>query len=216
MRFLEQIPLAGIIAYMIVGKAFRFEAGLMRMSTLILTVGVAATIYLLKRKDQASPIHKGMFAFLLLAGLAVWIWPGGAGQVFAKYPAAALFAVLFLVAVGPPILGRKVFTMYFARKTTPAEVWETVIFKTINHQLTALWAGLFLCGTVSGMIPEVFDLHGPFYEIIFEGLLPAILMLGIGAPANKYYPIYYQRKLGLTPVGNGSQINNTKSESDPN
>jgi hypothetical protein len=213
MRLLEQIPLAGIIAYMIVGKAFRFDAGLMRVTSLILTVGVAAAVYLLRRKDQASPIHKGMLTFLLLAGLAVWIWPGGAGQVFAKYPAAALFTVLFLVAVGPPLLGREVFTMYFARKTTPEAVWETDIFKTINHHLTALWAVLFVCGMVSGMIPEVFDLHGPFYEIIFEGLLPAILMLGIGAPANKYYPIYYQRKLGLTPVGDGSQINNMKKPS---
>jgi hypothetical protein len=103
--------------------------------------------------------------------------------------------------------------MYFARKTTPAEVWETDIFKAINHHLTALWAGLFLCGMISGMIPEGFDLHGPFYEMIFEGFLPVILMLSIGAPANKYYPIYYQRKLGLTPVGNGSDIGNMKKPS---
>ena len=42
MPLLEQIPLAGIIAYMVVGKAFRFDPGLMRATSLIITVGVAA------------------------------------------------------------------------------------------------------------------------------------------------------------------------------
>jgi hypothetical protein len=207
-RFFEHIPLAGIIAFMVAGKASRFDTGLMRMTTVIISVAVAAAVYLLGRKHQASPIHKGMLAFLLLAGLSVWMWPSGAGQLCAKYPAAVLYAVLFLVAVGPPILGRDVFTMYFARKTTPEAVWETDVFKRINYHLTALWAVLFFCGMVLGSIPEGFDLHGPLYEMAFEGLLPAVLMLTIGAPANKRYPIYYQRKLGLTPVGNGVLENN--------
>jgi putative sterol carrier protein len=198
-RLLAHIPLAGVILYMIAGKSSGFDVGVMRIAGLIITAGVAATVYVLGRRHQASPIHKGMAAFLLLAALAVWFWPDGAGRLFAKYPVALLYAVLFLVAAGPPLAGREVFTMYFARQTTPSAVWSTDIFKTINYHLTALWAALFFCGIISGMIPGLFNLHGPFFETLFEGLLPTAFMLGIGVPANKRYPEYYQRKLGLEP-----------------
>jgi len=209
------MPLAGIIIYMVAGKVSGFNVGVMRLSGLIIIVGVATAVYLLGRRDQASPIHKGLTVFLLLAALAVWIWPGGAGQVFAKYPAAVLYAVLFLVAVGPPVVGREVFTMYFARQTTPEAVWDTEVFKTINCHLTALWAVLFFSGMISGMIPEIFKLRGPLFETVFEGLLPAALMLAIGVPANKHYPIHYQRKLGLMPAGTETKasINERNPES---
>lgn len=197
---LTHLPVAGIIIYMVVGKVTGFSVGVMRISSLIIAVGVTAAIYLLRRRSQASPIHKGMTVFLLLAALAVWMWADGAGQLFAQYPAAVLYAVLFLVAVGPPLAGRDVFTMFFARQTTPQAVWDTDVFKTINYHLTALWAMLFFCGMISGMIPGIFNLRGPLFETIFEGLLPAAVMLGIGVPANKRYPAYYQRKLGLTPA----------------
>ena len=200
LRILTHVPLAGIIIYMVTGKATSFKVGVMRISSTIIIVAVAAAIHLLGRRDQASPIHKGMAAFLLLAALAVWTWPGGAGQLFAQYPAALLYAVLFLVAAGPPLAGREVFTMFFARQTTPQAVWNTDVFKTINYHLTALWAMLFFCGMISGMIPGIFDLRGALFETIFEGLLPAAVMLGIGVPANQRYPVYYQRKLGLVPA----------------
>ena len=202
-RLIAYLPFAAVITYMIVSKIFRFETILMRMTTLFTMAASVTAVYFLRLIGQASPIHKAMTGFLVLAGVAVWIWPSGMGQIFATYPTATLYAVLFLVAVGPPILGRDVFTIYFARKTTPAEVWQTDIFKKINFHLTGLWAVLFFCAMVSALMPRMVNLQRPFYEIVFEGLLPAALMLGIGVPANKRYPVYYQRKLGLVPVGNG-------------
>ena len=100
LRFLTHVPLAGIIIYMVIGKVSGFDAGVMRISSLIIAGGVAAAILLLGRRNQASPIHTGMTVFLVLAALAVWAWPDGAGQVFARYPAAVLYAFLFLVAAG--------------------------------------------------------------------------------------------------------------------
>ena len=214
LRLLTHIPLAGIIIYMITGKVSGFDVAVMRISSLIVAGGVAAAVFLLGRRHQASPIHKGMLVFLVLATVAVWTWPGGAGQIFAQYPVAVLYAVLFLVAVGPPLAGREVFTLYFARQTTPEAVWDTDVFKTINYHLTALWAMLFLCGMISAMIPEVFDLRGALFEAIFEGLLPTAVMLGIGVPANKHYPIYYQRKLGLIPAGIETDHSASKNSSD--
>ena len=142
-----------------------------------------------------------MVAFLVLAALAFWVWPDGAGRLMAAYPAAVLYAVLFLVAAVPPLIGREVFTMYFARKTIPAAVWETDLFKTINSHLATLWAVLFFCSFVSGLLPGIAGFSGPAYGIIFDVLLPTALMLGIGLPVTRRYPDYYQRKLGLTPMG---------------
>ena len=219
LRLLTHIPLAGVIICMIAGKVSGFNVTIMRIGSLIIACGVAASIFLLGRKDQASPIHKGMLVFLVLVALAAWTWPRGAGQIFVQFPVAVLYAVLFLVAVGPPLAGREVFTMYFARHTTPKAVWDTDVFKTINYHLTALWAMLFFCGMVSAMMPGIFDLHGALFETFFEALLPTAVMLGIGVPANKRYPVYYQRKLGLIPtdietdVSANDRSSNAKSKS---
>ena len=197
---IQYLPFVAVSAFFILGKIFEFGTPPMKAISLILCVsGLGALIYS-RHFSLASPIHKGMVAFLVLAALAFWISPDGGGRLIATYPAATLYAVLFFVAVGPPILGRDVFTMYFARKTIPRAVWETDVFKTINYHLTALWAVLFFCSFVSGLLTGIEDFSSPVYGIIFEVLVPTTLMLGIGLPGTRFYPDYYQRKLGLTPV----------------
>jgi hypothetical protein len=119
---LSHAPLAGIVIYMVSGKVSGFDVGVMRISSLIIAGGVTAATFLLGRNKKASPIHKGMAAFLLLAALAVWAWPGGAGKLLAQYPAALFYAVLFLVAAEPPLAGREVFTMFFARQQALSNV----------------------------------------------------------------------------------------------
>ncbi|MGD9031335.1 MAG: NAD(P)H-dependent oxidoreductase [Desulfobacteraceae bacterium] len=200
-RILSFVPISGIVGFILVGKLFRFDIPIMRLATLIILAANAMALYHLHRQKDASHIHKGMASCILLAALAFWIWPEGLGRLIAKYPASAIYAVLFFVAIGPPILGREVFTMFFARKTTPKAVCETDIFLRINQPLTIIWAVLFFLGALSGLVPGFFGLQGPIYETLFEGLLPAALMLGLGLPMNKKYPWYYQRKLGLTPIG---------------
>jgi multimeric flavodoxin WrbA/putative sterol carrier protein len=197
---LQYFPFIAVTAFFILGKLFEFGTTQMKATTLILSVSAIGTRIYLRRFSPASPIHKGMLAFLVLATLAFWVWPNGAGMLMAAYPAAALYAVLFLVAVIPPLIGREVFTTYFARKTTPEAVWETDIFKTINQHLTGLWAVLFICSFVSGLLPGIANLSNAASGILFEVLLPAALMLGIGLPVTLRYPDYYQHKRGLTPV----------------
>ena len=197
---LPYLPFIAIMAFFIVGKVFEFQTSPMKATTLILSVsGLWAWVHF-RHSSPVSPIHKGMVGFLVLATFAFWVWPAKAGRLMAAYPAAALYAVLFLVAVVPPLIGREVFTMYFARKTAPPAVWETDIFKTINYHLSGLWALLFFCSFVSGLLAGIEIFSGPLYGITFEVLLPAILMLGIGLPVTRRYPDYYQRKLGLTPA----------------
>ena len=199
-KWIEYIPFIAVTAFFIFNKTLGFETAPMKAAIVLLAAAGLGAVFCLRRSSRISPIHKGMVAFLVLAVLAFWVLPTGAGKLVAAYPATALYAVLFLIAVGPPILGREVFTMHFARKTTPQAAWETNVFKTINYRLTGLWALLFLCFLLLGLIPGILGFSGPAYGIIFEVLLPTALMLGIGLPFTRRYPDYYQRKLGLMPV----------------
>jgi multimeric flavodoxin WrbA/putative sterol carrier protein len=200
-RLLGYIPFTAVAVLMIVGRIADFDVGVVRMTSLVLACGCALVIYRLQAHKQASPIHKAMGGYLVLTVIGFWLWPSALGAALAAYPASILYTVLFTVAVGPLLFGREVFTTYFARKTTPQAVWNTKVFITINRHLTGIWAGLFLVGIVSSAIPGLFGLQGPLYSVFFEGLLPTVCMLAIGLPMNSRYPEYYQRKLGLTPVG---------------
>ncbi|MGW8303400.1 MAG: hypothetical protein ACWGNO_15085 [Desulfobacterales bacterium] len=197
---IEYIPFIAVTAFFIFDKIIEFETTLMKAAILLLSTSGLWAVFYLRRSNRISPIHRGMVAFLVLTALAFWVLPLSVGSLLAAFPAAALYAVLFLVAAVPPVIGREVFTMYFARKTTPETVWKTDVFKTINYHLTALWALLFFCSFVFGLLPGILGLDGPVYGITFDVLLPAALMLGIGLPITRHYPGYYQKKLGLAPV----------------
>ena len=197
---IEYIPFIAVTAFFIFDKIIGFETTLMKAAILLLSTSGLWALFYLRRSNRISPIHRGMVAFLVLTALAFWVLPGSVGRLLAAFPAAALYAVLFLVAAVPPVIGREVFTMYFARKTTPEAVWKTDVFKTINYHLTTLWALLFFCSMVSGLLPGTLGLDGPVYGITFDVLLPTALMLGIGLPVTRHYPGYYQHKLGLAPV----------------
>jgi len=99
----------------------------------------------------------------------------------------------------PPLLGKKVFTMFFARKETPEALWGTTVFIEINHHLTGVWAILFFFCSLLTLVPAMFSLHGPFHGVLFTGILPAAIMFSIGIPVTRWYPGYYQRKLGIIP-----------------
>jgi multimeric flavodoxin WrbA/putative sterol carrier protein len=182
-------------AWIILAKLNGYGSAFAQMAALFLTAAGCYSIRRLAATGEASPIHKGMVLFTAAASVGVWMGPAFAWP--ARHPVAALYAVLFLVAVLPPLLGREVFTTYFARKSTPPAVWKTDIFLAINRRLTTLWALLFAAGFASALLPGLLHYRGFLWEALFEALVPAALMLGIGASANKLYPKYYQRKLGI-------------------
>ncbi|MBW1945354.1 MAG: hypothetical protein JRJ51_21340 [Deltaproteobacteria bacterium] len=135
MRFAKIIPILGIAAFITVGRLAGFQSLATGVSVLIILAADVIAFCLLMRQDQASPIHRGLGAFILLAALSLWLWPDGAGRLLGMAPAAGVYLVLFLFAVLPPVLGREPFTMYFARKTTPEAVWQTDVFRKINQAL---------------------------------------------------------------------------------
>ena len=193
-------PIICIAAFILIGRMTGFQSHAMRAGVLIILGADILALFFLNRKDQASPIHKGLGLFILLAAISIWLWPDGAGRLLGKAPAAGVYLVLFLVAAVPPVLGRDPFTMYFARKTTPRAVWHTDVFLKINHHLTWFWAALFFVCILLGLAPAAMGLCAPLALVCFEGLFPLALMLGLGLPMTRKYPGHYQRKLGLRPL----------------
>jgi hypothetical protein len=199
-RLFHHAPAVATTAWVILAKLTGFETSAARMAALALAAAALASVIFLEARSEASPIHKGVAAYVAAGTAFVWASPPGPGAWIGRFPVTALYAVLFLVAVAPPLLKIEPFTQYFARKATPQAVWRTEIFLTINRHLTALWALLFAASMASSAVPGLTSRRGLGWEMLFEGLIPAGLMLLVGVQANKRYPAYRQRKLGLAPV----------------
>ncbi len=220
-RLFGYAPAAAATAWVILAKLTGFDAPPARMAALALAAAALSSVVFLEARSEASPIDKGMTAFTAAGTAFVWLWPPTAGTWVGRFPVTALYAVLFLVAAVPPLLKKEPFTMYFARKTTPAAVWDTEIFLTINRHLTALWALLFAAAMAASAVPGLTARRGLGWEMLFEGLIPAGLMMLVGVQANKRYPSYHQRKRGLAPVNGAgagaapSSGDEEKPESDP-
>jgi multimeric flavodoxin WrbA len=198
-RLMRQVPVVASTGWIVLAKLTGFTSVQTQWLALVLTAACFFSIRRLAAGNEASPIHKGMALFTAAASVSVWIEPAFTWP--ARQPAAALYAVLFLVAVVPPLLGREVFTTYFARKTTPSAVWTSDIFITINRRLTTLWTILFAVSFASALIPSLLNLRGIMWGTLFDTAIPASLMLGLGVPVNRSYPAYCQRRMGLVPVG---------------
>ena len=199
-RVLTWLPIACIAVYMTVGHTVGFRPDIMRLVTPLLALIAVIGVHTLGRNSSASAIEKSFAAFICIAAFAFWCAPATLGTVLATFSAALLYMVLFLAAAIPPLLGREPFTAHFARRVAPEAVWETDLFTRINLDLNWIWAGIF-CGCASfAVLPGVLPaLQGPIFRILFEAVLPLVLICGIGLPLSRYYPDRVQRKMGLSP-----------------
>jgi multimeric flavodoxin WrbA/putative sterol carrier protein len=198
---LKAVPFAGVAVLLFLFGKGHPDLSFLREASLVVLAIDSCAIFYLDRRNLASPIHWGMSIFLALAAATLWIWPEGAGRFMVSHATTLLYIILLAVAVVPLLLGKEVFTMFFARKETPETLWGTSVFIKINHHLTGVWAILFFFSSLLTLVPGVFNLHGPFHEMLFRGLLPAAIVVGIGLPVTRRYPGYYQRKLGIIPPG---------------
>jgi len=200
-RLLTILPIIAISAYMTVGEGSHFSVNVMRVVTIVLLLIVTPVVYALTRRGRATAIHKAFALYIALAAVGFWIWPGGLGTVLAAFAAALLYFILFIAATGPPLLRMEPFTTQFARRVAPPAVWNTDIFKRINLNLNWAWAGIFAACVISSLITELSFVRRSFdNKMLFEVIVPVVLMLGVGLPLTRYYPDYYQRRLGIQPV----------------
>ncbi|HUN56224.1 MAG TPA: hypothetical protein VMU29_13820 [Smithella sp.] len=81
------------------------------------------------------------------------------------------------------------FTMQFARKTTPPEVWGNPLFIRINMIMTFVWSGIFALCLLLSLYPSV----------ITRAFIPIMMILLVGVTFNVNFPDYYLKKKGLPP-----------------
>jgi NAD(P)H-dependent FMN reductase len=196
------LPFIILSIYFTLGNMTGFRLPAMRIPAVSALVLMTVALYLRKRVSGLSAIERGFLIFMALSAAAFLFFPRGPAEVIAEFNIGFFYLVLFAVAALPALISKRYFTEYFARKTTPAVVWDTDIFKTINRHLTWAWAAIFVLSAFATIIPALlFPAGDPLTGLLFQVVLPTLVMVGIGIPINRMYPRYYQRKKGLDPLG---------------
>lgn len=205
MRLLRLLPAIGLTAYIAFGNVVAFRPDAMRPFAVIGIVLMLLVAALRRRAGGVSAIDRGILVFMAINGIAFWVFPQTLGAVVALFPTGTLYGVLFLIVALPAALKKQYFTEYFAKQTTPEAVWETDIFKAINRRMTWIWAALFATAASVTAIPHLFALPGGlFMGLLFQIVLPGMVLAGIGIPLNSRYPGHYQRRLGIGPADSGN------------
>lgn len=114
-----------------------------------------------------------------------------ARSLFADYSVAILFCTLGLVAAVPPLVGREPFTMFFARRGTPAWQQKTRDFVIINWIITAWFAVLFAAAAVLAAWAP--------HDFLFTFVYPNLLIFVAGLPSQVWLPPLYLRLFGPHP-----------------
>ena len=190
-RFLALLPALAVTALFSVGSPTGFNLAVMRPLTLGLGLLLALDLFWLRRWGPLSPVQLVLSAYVGLWAFALGLVPPLA-SLLKTYASPLLYLMLLLMASLPQLLGRPPFTTFFAKKTTPQAVWSTDIFRRINLHMSWAWAGLFFISLAINLLPG--------FHPTAARLGTLALVLGLGLPFNKYYPAWYQRRLGLTPV----------------
>ncbi len=162
---------------------------------------MGSCLWLLRDRQGISPVIKGYLLYFIVNGAAYWMLPGGVSRYLTTAPTVFIYGCLAAVTIVPAALTKRYFTEYFARKTTPAAVWETDIFKKINRNMTWVWAGIFVVSAAVALVPSLLGLDRSLLTSLVVPMgIPLLLMLTVGVPFNKKYPAWYQRKIGIEPV----------------
>jgi multimeric flavodoxin WrbA/putative sterol carrier protein len=198
MRLLKVLPGIILTLYITAGSMSAFRPPVVRSLSFIGFVLMGVAVLWRARAGGLSLIDGGFLIFMAINALAFWGFPQTLGQVMADFSTGVLYVILFLAVAAPAVLMNHYFTEHFAKQTTPEAVWETDIFKTVNRHMTWFWAGLFAASAFVTAIPFILDMPGnPYTGVLFQVVLPGILIGGVGIPLNKKYPLYYKRKMGV-------------------
>jgi hypothetical protein len=95
-----------------------------------------------------------------------------------------LYGFLCIVAWAPLLAGAEPFTVAYAKRTTPKESQDHLLFVRITRLLAAFWGLLFLISAIVS-VPQTF---------VRAGLIPMLLMIGIGIPFTAWFPRYYVKR----------------------
>lgn len=102
-----------------------------------------------------------------------------------------IYAILFLIALLPPLLGKKPFTFYILKRAYPDAIVKSDIFLKINNTISYIWAFVFVLAFI--LVQIQYSPYSASNLIISNGVafLPQIL---IGIPVSIYLPKYFMKQ----------------------
>jgi putative sterol carrier protein len=131
-------------------------------------------------------LERAFLGFLAIGLGWIFLSPPDKALLFARYSTFLLYTTLFLVTLLPQLLGYDPFTFSVAKQWYPESVTKTPQFLPINLRITYVWNAVFFAAALS-----CFFGRGRWP---FTILLPFALILGIGLPFSRRFPMYYQQK----------------------
>lgn len=176
---------------------------------------MAVIMILKKKRTGLSAIDRGLVIYTALITGIFCLPTSFPANAVSVYHTGMLYAVFFCVTAFPALFGKRYFTEYFAEKTTPEAVRNTDIYKNINRNMSWAWSMLFAASALVSIIPLIASIPSDlFTRLFFQIALPLTFILGVGLPLNKWYPAYYQRKIGIVPVGTEEKRRPIEPEAD--
>lgn len=122
--------------------------------------------------------------FFALAAVGSWVMPD---ITILEYSQLAVYTILAGTTLISLVIG-ELFTMQYAKETTPEAIWKHPLFYRINWILTGMWAGVFSLGALFAALTT----FGILDHTI--GILLANVWCVPGFIANVMLPSYMQRR----------------------
>ncbi len=177
-----------VIAYFVVlGRSSDPRTGVQLALPVALTI-MSVYVVVAHRAGLLKQFDFGLWAMFAVGTITVLTGSEGARNLFAEYSPAVLFVTLGMVALVPLLLGREPFTVFFARRGTPAWQQKTRDFVIINRIITAWFAVLFL-------VAASLVIWAP-HDFLFSTVYPNLLIFAVGIPSQFVIPPAYLRFVG--------------------
>lgn len=182
---------AVIVYFVVLGRAADPQAGVRVALPVALVVMSAYMGVAWRVVGQLKQFDYGLWAMFAVGTLAVLGGSQRALELFAHYSPAILFFALAMVALVPLLLGREPFTVFFARRGTPAWQQKTRDFDIINRIISSWFALLFLIAmALVAWAPD---------DFYFAVLYPNLLVFAAGLTSQRWMPPLYLRLFGPHP-----------------
>ena len=185
------IPFAAVISLNIIAFGSGFHMYLVQPIAVIVALVLLVNMIIafsLKVKDH---FLIGISAIGILGVISTFVFPL-LGQLYIQNVIVGLYLGLFLVALIPPLINIKPFTVDISKGGFPDVIVKSDLFRKVNNIMSLLWAGLFFVAMILTVITYS-DNSG--MQIILSTLIPAIPLFGIGIPATKYLPEWLNQRV---------------------
>jgi len=180
-----------VIVFKVIARVGEANLAQARLATVVgLTLAAIHFILAKRYVKHVSYLEWAFLGYLAFGTAWVYLAPTDISSFFVDNSIAILYFILFLTALIPQLFGYDPFTYAVAKRIMPERTWKTPLFRVINRHLTYFWSGiLFFCFLSSWLG------HGkPLFSIV----IPLAIILSIGIPVSRFYPVYYLKRLYMS------------------